>query len=153
MPAAAAGVASAGSLAGSAPAGGPGSVTGPTLDAGLVPFTGAVAGGSLGAAVTAGAAVKPLATRVIQAPGSLISLMVGIVAGDSQTLLKPSMPIWSTTARTKRAPSAYWRIFRSMPSSRRMACSTRPAVRRLVLNRSLISATDGTTWGPTASIT
>ena len=79
--------------------------------------------------------------------------MVGMVSGDSQIWLNPSMPISSTTAVTNRDPSAYCFIFRSMPSNRRTVCSTRPAVRRRLLNFSLISATDGTTCGPTASIT
>src|SRR5690606_10180369 len=92
-------------------------------------------------------------TRAIQASGSRISARVGSVSGDSQTRLKSAMPTWATTLRTNAAPSSYCFILRSRPSSCRMIRSIRLAPSRRRWNRRRISATEGTTSGPTASIT
>ncbi len=93
------------------------------------------------------------AIRSSQSWGRANSSLVGSVSGDIQTLLKVAMPASSTTALTNLDPSAYCFIFRSIPRMRRNVCSMRPVEPRRELNRSLIWATDGTTCGPTASIT
>jgi hypothetical protein len=78
---------------------------------------------------------------------------VGSVSGDVQTLLNVSIPAWDTTIWTKREPCSYCFIFRSMPRMRRRACSMGPAVLRREENLARICSTEGTTVGPTASMT
>ena len=101
----------------------------------------------------AGGSLAGETTRSTHWCGCSNSGRLGSVSGDVQTLLKSAMPTSSTTALTNREPSAYCFIFRSMPRMRRMVCSIRPLDPRRALNRSLICATEGTTCGPTASIT
>jgi hypothetical protein len=83
----------------------------------------------------------------------VISALVGSVSGEVQTRLNVAIPASFTTVATKCEPCAYCFIFRSMPSIRRIVCSSRPADPRRALNAARISATEGTTCGPTASIT
>ena len=63
------------------------------------------------------------------------------------------MPTRSTTPCTNLRPSAYCRIFTSMPSSRRITRSSGLAASRRRLNFARISSTLGTTSGPTPSMT
>src|SRR5262249_23732740 len=98
-----------------------------------------------------GMAAEP--TRSIQRAGLGISALIGSVSGHVHTRLNTAIPACSTTADTKCAPCWYCFIFRSMPRMRRTACSPRLPEPRLAVNLVLISATDGTTLGPTASIT
>jgi len=76
------------------------------------------------------------------------------VSGDVQTALNAGIPTWSTTAPTKAPPFTYWASFMSIPSSARSSRSIGPLVRlRRSVNDARIAETDGTTLGPTASMT
>src|SRR5690606_17016144 len=92
-------------------------------------------------------------TLFIHRAGSLISSCVGSVSGDRHTWLNPLIPTSVTTRRTKREPSAYCFIFRSMPRRRRIVLSSLEPPSRRPWKRERICLTDGTTSGPTASIT
>ena len=93
-------------------------------------------------------------TRATQADGSAISVRVGNVSGDVQMALNDAIPTCCTTASTNAAPLTYWASYMSIPSNARSSRSIGPFDRRRrSLKDALIAATDGTTAGPTASIT
>src|SRR5271165_733694 len=93
-------------------------------------------------------------TRSIHRCGYSISIGRGRVSGPVHTVLNRFIPTRSTTWSTNALPRVYWLSLASMPSSARSSRCSGGCLRcRRSSKRLRMVDTDGTTTGPTASIT